>query len=567
MRNEYFPDASQRDDPSLLHELKTTNGEWRQARLPEMNPIRTFFLLDQKLTIQHADHPFLNVSPESLRGTSIFDWFGAENEDEIRDSIASECSDGGSIEFEFVHMRKEDQVPAYFCLCMRGLPEEQLLELEVRDITYYRKIEEWLAGRMAFEALVTRLSNYFINLHFAELDTGIEKALGEICRFAGLDRSFVVLFAEENTVSSIHYEWCADNVPSIFDNIQRVPVDSIPWLFDKLLNGRHVAVKYSDPLPPGSEVLEKMMHELGTRSFIHVPVFLREEVIGFIGFDSMSREREWPEVTVTLLQLVGEMIANVLQRKSMEQQLRNLNESLENRIKERTKELQKANNELETFAYSVSHDLRSPLRMIGNFAGLLQRSIKDQLDAKGEELFSFITGAVTQMDKLVNGLLNFYQAEKGELVLSRVDLSELVAEIVGVVRQEADGELLNWEISELPVFRGDRTLIRQVLMNLIQNAVKYTAPKPKRNIQVGLTEASQQEFTFYVRDNGVGFDMNFVENVFEVFKRLHSPKEFAGNGIGMATVRRIVNRHGGSIRAEGKVGEGACFYVTLPFGG
>lgn len=239
-----------------------------------------------------------------------------------------------------------------------------------------------------------------------------------------------------------------------------------------------------------------------------------------------------------------------------------LNQNLEMRVKERTAQFEAANKELEAFAYSVSHDLRAPLRHITSFAEILRKKARN-LDPESARCLDFITSAGKQMEMLVRDLLNFSRTSRAELHLKQIPLDALVDEIKQSAQSELNGRVVKWNIHPLPQVRADPAMMRIVLNNLVGNAVKYTRTRKTAAIDIG-TCPSEREHIVFVRDNGVGFDMEYVSKLFGVFQRLHHEEEFEGTGIGLATVQRIIVRQGGRVWAEGKENEGASFYFSLP---
>jgi light-regulated signal transduction histidine kinase (bacteriophytochrome) len=215
-----------------------------------------------------------------------------------------------------------------------------------------------------------------------------------------------------------------------------------------------------------------------------------------------------------------------------------------------------ANAELEAFSYSVSHDLRAPLRQVAGFAGLLEEAAAGQLDAQSAEYLPLIQRAIKRMGHLIDDLLAFSRMGRAELRWSEVNLHDLVDQARHTLEPAAQGRLVEWKIGSLPVVRGDASMLRQVLLNLLENALKFTRPRSPAMIEVGCTPGAS-ELTFFVRDNGVGFDPRYSDKLFGVFQRLHRAGEFEGTGIGLASVRRIVQRHGGRTWAESTPGHTA----------
>jgi light-regulated signal transduction histidine kinase (bacteriophytochrome) len=225
--------------------------------------------------------------------------------------------------------------------------------------------------------------------------------------------------------------------------------------------------------------------------------------------------------------------------------------------------LEAANKELESFSYSVSHDLRSPLRHLSGFVDLVKRRAGSRLDEQSRHHLDCIGGAASQMGRLVDDLLDFSKMARSGMRQSPVQLQDIVEEVRSQLAAESQRREIVWNIAPLPQVTGDASMLRVVFMNLLSNALKYTRPRNPAVIEIG-GQTDTKEHTIFIRDNGVGFDMNYVGQLFGVFKRLHFEEEFEGTGIGLATVQRIILRHGGRVWAEAKEGEGATFSFTLP---
>ncbi|HET8645064.1 MAG TPA: ATP-binding protein, partial [Vicinamibacteria bacterium] len=257
---------------------------------------------------------------------------------------------------------------------------------------------------------------------------------------------------------------------------------------------------------------------------------------------------------------------DVTEARESEQLISRLNRDLEKSVAELTA----ANEELEAFSYSVSHDLRAPLRHISGFVDLLRRGSADRLDEKGRRQLETIARAARQMGELIDDLLAFSRVSRTRPRREAVDLAFLVREVVQPIRLETAEHSIDWRIGDLPRVTADPSLLRIALSNLLGNAVKYSRTRERACIEVGTQpdghghSVPPGQAAVFVRDNGVGFDQEYAGKLFGVFQRLHRADEFEGTGIGLATVRRIVHRHGGLTWAEGRAGEGATFYFTLP---
>jgi PAS domain S-box-containing protein len=288
----------------------------------------------------------------------------------------------------------------------------------------------------------------------------------------------------------------------------------------------------------------------------------------------------WPDGSIHYLKAYGQFVRDaegkplrmtgvnfdITELKEAENKVKELNRDLEKRVEERTEQLEAANKELEAFSYSVSHDLRAPLRAIDGFSHILLNDYTDRLDSEGKRLLNVVRDNTHRMGQLIDDMLKFSRSGRVELTFSNIDMEglahEVIDELKASVAVDPDFQL---EIGAIPAARGDRAMLRQVFVNLLSNAIKFSYGKKAPHIKVGGTTGGN-ETVYYVQDNGVGFNMQYADKLFGVFQRLHSVNEFEGTGIGLAIVKRIVNRHGGRVWAEGKVNEGATIYFTLPIG-
>jgi light-regulated signal transduction histidine kinase (bacteriophytochrome) len=311
-------------------------------------------------------------------------------------------------------------------------------------------------------------------------------------------------------------------------------------------------------------------YELGRKalsdglSVLDVTMLHHESLCGIVAWGASADER-------SRMQKAADFLAEALS--PFEMALRGYREAnarltmLNETLKQAHAMAEAANSELEAFSYSVAHDLRAPVRHIDGFAELLQNYTSSQLDEKAQRYVSTIAQSAKQMGSLIDDLLAFSRMARTEMSMTRVNLDELVKDVLARLQPDLQQRTVIWNIHPLPEVYGDRPMLRQVFTNLISNAVKYTRCRAEATIEVGSRQEREgkDQVVVFVRDNGAGFDMQYAHKLFGVFQRLHTAGEYDGTGVGLANVRRIIHRHGGKTWAEAAVNEGATFYFSLPW--
>jgi light-regulated signal transduction histidine kinase (bacteriophytochrome) len=333
-----------------------------------------------------------------------------------------------------------------------------------------------------------------------------------------------------------------------------------------ILEAREIVASHdvrSDPRV--RELLDSYLSSLGITSMLDCPVMVEGQMLGTICHEHKGPPRTWSLEEQGFATAISGFVAVVLeahQRHRAEGLLRRLNEELEQRVRERTEELQRALHRQEAFAYSISHDLRAPLRAVDGYSRIVMEDFAPSLPDDARSLLERMGRNVRRMGILIDDLLSFSRLSLRPLERQPVDTRSLVEEVLHDLLPERDRQRIRLTLGELPPCQADPTLLRQVFANLIDNAVKYSGTREMAEIEIG-SSPTEGGTAYYVRDNGVGFDMAYADKLFGVFQRLHGMEEFEGTGVGLAIVNNIISRHGGSINVQAEEGKGATFSFTI----
>ncbi len=421
------------------------------------------------------------------------------------------------------------------------------------DVTERRQAEVREKRQAQFVFIISQLLAKFASCSAAEVDQEIAAGLKEIGLFLGMETIYIILTSRETRTWSSVYDWNAPGVPSVLQKYQDVPFGIYSWSERAILKVQSIQINSLDDLPPEAVQEKKEWECEGLKSQLFVPLRGRgESVIGSCGFRSYSRPIRWSHEDIQTLRLFSDAIAGALERKRAEVALQ-----------ERTSQLEMTNEELESFSYSVSHDLRAPLRAIDGFLENLVKGLEAKLDEEEHRKFDLIQDNTKKMNHLIADLLALSRIGRTEMTRNTVDMSKLARAVWQEQVNANPDRSIEISFGDLPKSFGDRSLLWQVFSNLLSNAVKYTRKRQYAAIEIG-GELKDGESVYHVKDNGVGFDMDYYDKLFGVFQRLHPASDYEGTGIGLTIVQRIVRRHGGRVWAEAKVGKGATFFFSLP---
>jgi PAS domain S-box-containing protein len=325
----------------------------------------------------------------------------------------------------------------------------------------------------------------------------------------------------------------------------------------------HPPYEFSPSRQPCGRDSEELAIEKIAAAFEGFPQFFEWEHTKLDG-TPFPAEVSLNKVTLRGRVLLQAIVRDISNRKRAEEEIRELNANLERRVEQRTAELRAANQEMEAFSYSISHDLRAPLRAVDGFSRILSRNYADRLDEEGQRMLDLVRGGAQRMGQLISDLLEFSRIGRQTLKPSLIDMEAMAREVFeGVVAQEPKREI-RFDLHPLPKAHGTPAMIRQVWVNLISNALKFSKEREISEIEIGSRRDGDGKQLYYVKDNGAGFDMRNADKLFGVFQRLHSMERFEGTGVGLALVQRIIERHGGRVWAEAEVDRGATFSFFLP---
>ncbi|MFD1615891.1 GAF domain-containing sensor histidine kinase [Gelatiniphilus marinus] len=408
--------------------------------------------------------------------------------------------------------------------------------------------------QMRFQELLIQISTTYINSDLSDIDHLINTSLKQIGQFVGADRSYIFSYNFNNNTTSNSYEWCANGIKPEIHNLQDVPLSHIPQWLDAHKKNEPFYVENVSLLPRDGEFgLRAILEPQGVKSLITIPKINNNELIGFIGFDSVKKLNTYTNNEKEILFVYANMLVNVIKRKENEEHI----QEQERKKEELLLDLSEKNKQLNEYAHAVSHDLKAPLTNVHTLVSWFLDENKEQLSPKVLDNFKMVLSNVEKMDLLIKGILDYSTIDRLESQEIKVNLNQLVNEVIKTIFVP-DHITINIQ-NTLPNLIGNNWRFRQVFQNLITNAINYNN-KPKGVINIGCTN-KDNHYKFYVQDNGAGIKAEYFERIFKAFNKLHNTG--SNSGIGLSIVKKIISHYKGEIWVESEVGKGSTFYFTL----
>jgi len=430
-----------------------------------------------------------------------------------------------------------------------------------------KKSNDSLQYRLQLEKLITSISAKFINLAIDEIDQEIENALHSIGEFIGTEGNYVFIFSRDGSGIEEIYKWCAESTDLKLDRFKEFPAEDFSWWIKQISKLETINIPNVSELTPEAGTAKESLLEQGIRSLVITPMVYGGALVGSLIFASVKEEKAWLEQDIVILKMVGGIFVNALKRKQTEEALQHrleVEEQMTKELEEKTEELSRSNGELNSFVYTVSHDLKAPVVTLQGFSSILLSDYGDQLDDSGRMYIERIQKNSERMGMLINDLLELSRIGRVLGQEEMINVSDIISgikdDLTSLLEEKGTKLVLR---NGMPTVRCDRTRLHQVFTNLISNATKFMGDDNKEPIiEVGYGEENGH-YEFYVKDNGIGIAKEYQDKIFQIFQRLDDVKA-EGTGVGLAIVKKIVNAHNGKIDIESSPDQGTTVRVLLP---
>ncbi|WP_276166183.1 sensor histidine kinase [Zobellia alginiliquefaciens] len=431
--------------------------------------------------------------------------------------------------------------------------EKNLIDSNTDDFGQVEK-DKIIERQLRFQELLISISTTYINTDLSNIDEVLNKSLKQIGEFVEADRSYIFSYDLVNRTTSNTYEWCNTGIEAEIDNLQNIPIEFLTQWLDAHKKGEALYIEDVSQLPDGGEnSVRGILEPQGIKSLIAIPKIKNNELIGFIGFDSVRKINKFSENEKEILFVFANMLVNVIQRKEHEELIK----EQERKKEELLKSLSLQNEQLNEYAHAVSHDLKAPLVNINT---LISWFIDDNKEALSEDSFEPLHKVlfnVEKMDQIIKGILDYSTIDKLESDDRQIDINGLIGEVLKTITVPDNIKISVQE--NMPKLIGSTWKFEKVFQNLITNSIKYS-DKEQGVIEIGFTE-NNEFYEFFVKDNGIGINPDYFERIFKVFTKLESTS--SSSGIGLSIVKKIVEYHSGKIWVESQEGSGSTFYFTI----
>ena len=430
------------------------------------------------------------------------------------------------------------------------------------DISEVKRAQKEIIYRSNFEKLLSEVSTNFVNVSYKDIDRYISSSIKAVCKFTQLELGYLYLFSDDYSEAVLKNSWLQKGLEINDRSFQTFDSEKFKWWFDLFLKGEPFQIENIETIPDSFTEKSTFVNEEIT-SILDVPISYQNKIIGFLGVASIGKKRIWSQDEINLVKLLGQVFINALKRKSAEANLQKSYSTLENRVIERTAEIQDKNSQLKDFAYTVSHDLKAPLRGIVGYAQELTNKHQSSMNERAQFCLDQVITATRNLEKLIEDLLSYSRLDTQEQHLTEFSIKDMILNILK--DRQATIEEYGTEI-ELKLkntrLLGWKLGMNQLLSNLIDNAIKYSRNKEKPHIKITMTKKGDS-IKVCIEDNGIGFKEKYKERLFGLFNRLVRSDEFEGTGAGLAICKKVIEKYHGEIDASSVYGEGASFWIIV----